>query len=151
MTTISRQPGSDYAAIVTVSAPIESAYAALATVDGLRGWWTTATSGSAEPGGELKFEFPGVVDVPALMRVEESSEPSRVRWTCLKSPLHEWAGTRLTFELTEATPDRTEISFTHAGLQPALECFDTCSAGWDHHLCSLGSYIETGSGQPHGA
>jgi uncharacterized protein YndB with AHSA1/START domain len=58
MKNLRRQPGPDYAASLTIQAPIETAYAALTTVDGLRGWWTGHADGSPEPGGEIRFEFP---------------------------------------------------------------------------------------------
>jgi uncharacterized protein YndB with AHSA1/START domain len=151
MATITRKPGADYTATITVNAPIKTAFAAVATLEGLRGWWTPETTGSAEPGGKLMFDFPGAAVTTTMMRVEESTEPSRVRWTCLESGLHEWAGTPITFELAEAGPDSTAISFRHGGLNPELECFDMCSAGWNHFLGSLASLAETGTGQPYGS
>ncbi|HUK70492.1 MAG TPA: SRPBCC domain-containing protein, partial [Streptosporangiaceae bacterium] len=148
MPTLQRQPGPDYAAHVTVGVPIETAFAAISTVDGLRGWWTEHTDGSAEPGGKLRFEFPKY-EITKFMRVEESTRPTLVRWICAECSLPEWVGTELTFELTEADPARTELRFTHAGLQPQLECYGSCSAGWDYYLRSLASYLETGTGQPY--
>ena len=36
----------------------EKVYDALTTVDGLAGWWTDDTKGSADVGGVLEFRFP---------------------------------------------------------------------------------------------
>jgi uncharacterized protein YndB with AHSA1/START domain len=148
MTTLQHQTGPDYAAHMTVGAPIEAAFAALSTVDGLRRWWTEHTDGSAGPGGKLRFEFPKY-EITKFMRVEESTRPTLVRWICTECSLPEWVGTELTFELAEAGPDRTELRFTHGGLKPQLECYGSCSAGWNHYLGSLTSYLDTGAGQPY--
>jgi hypothetical protein len=55
------------------------------------------------------------------------------------------------FELASAGPDRTELTFRHAGLRPSLDCYDSCSLGWDHYLRSLRSLVETGTGMPYGS
>jgi len=144
MPAVQHQPGPDYAAHLTVGVPIETAFTAVSTVDGLRGWWTEHTDGSAEPGGKLRFEFPRY-EITKFMRVQESARPTLVRWVCTECSLPEW----LTFRLTEAGPARTELRFTHAGLRPQLECYGSCSAGWNYYLGSLASYLGTGTGQPY--
>ena len=148
MKNFSRKPGPDYAASLTIAAPIETVYAALTTADGLRGWWTCRTDGSPEPGGEIRFEFTDY-DIYKVMRVVASTRPTSVRWLCVDCKLTDWIGTTLDFELTASGPATTELSFTHKGLQPALECFESCEAGWDYYLRSLASYAETGTGQPY--
>ena len=42
---------------VGVKASSEDVYKALATRDGLAGWWTTNTQGDSKPGGVIKFRF----------------------------------------------------------------------------------------------
>ncbi len=150
MMRFTRQPGPDYAAHLTIQAPIETAYAALASVDGIRGWWTPATDGSAGPGGEFRVEFAGH-EIYKVARVEESVRPASVRWAVVDCKLEDWIGTTISFELTQAGPDATELRFVHRGLQPALECFESCEAGWNFYLRSLASYAETGTGQPYTA
>jgi uncharacterized protein YndB with AHSA1/START domain len=145
LTAASHDADADYHADVTVSAPIGSVFAAVSTVEGLSGWWTTGTSGSPEPGGELRFAF---TDGAAVMLVEERS-PALVRWTCLgHSGQPEWENTTVTFLLTELTPAVTRLQFTHGGLRPQLTCYGQCSAGWTYLMRSLASYAETGTGHP---
>jgi hypothetical protein len=55
------------------------------------------------------------------------------------------------FELASAGPDRTELTFRHEGLRPSLDCYDSCSLGWDQYLRSLRSLAETGKGMPYGS
>jgi uncharacterized protein YndB with AHSA1/START domain len=140
-----RLAAADYHADVTVSAPRAAVFAAVSTVAGLSGWWTTAASGSPEPGGELRFAFR---DGAAVMRVEDRT-PDLERWTCLgHSGQPEWAGTTVTFRLTELDPAVTRLQFTHAGLRPQLDCYGECSAGWTYLMGSLAAYAETGTGHP---
>ena len=117
----------------------------MSSVEGLSGWWTTDTSGSPEPGGELRFTFS---DGIAVMRVEDRT-PALERWTCLgHSGEPEWKHTTVTFQLTEVNPTVTQLQFTHGGLRPQLDCYEQCSAGWNYLMRSLASYAETGTGHP---
>ena len=145
MTAAQHNASPDYHADVAINAPLESVFAAVSCVAGLSGWWTTATSGSPEPGGELRFAF---TDGVAVMRVEDRT-PALERWTCLgHSGQPEWAATTVTFRLTELGPATTRLQFTHGGLRPQLDCYDHCSAGWSYLMRSLASYAETGTGHP---
>ena len=40
---------------ITINAPTDKVYAALSTVDGLAGWWTSTTKGESAPGKTLEF------------------------------------------------------------------------------------------------
>jgi uncharacterized protein YndB with AHSA1/START domain len=145
MTATSHGAGADYHADLTIHAPLESVFAAVSSVEGLSGWWTTDTSGSPEPGGELRFTFS---DGVAVMRVENRT-PALEQWTCLgHSGQPEWEHTTVTFQLTEVGPAATRLQFTHGGLRPQLDCYDHCSAGWNYLMRSLASYAETGTGHP---
>ncbi|MGD0555480.1 MAG: SRPBCC domain-containing protein, partial [Streptosporangiaceae bacterium] len=47
----------------------------------------------------------------------------------------EWIGTDITFDITP-TADGTEVRFTHVGLVPQQECFDSCSPAWNFYVGS---------------
>lgn len=147
MKTFTRAAGPDYSASLPIAAPAPAVYAALTTIDGLRGWWTRRAEGSPEPGGELRFEFPDH-DIYKVMRVVESTRPVSVRWLVADCKLADWIGTTIRFELIASGPAATELRFTHEGLRPVLDCFETCEGAWDYFLHSLASYAETGTGQP---
>lgn len=135
----------DYHADVTINAPLDTVFAAVSSVAGLSGWWATDTSGSPEPGSQLRFSFS---DGAAVMRVEDRT-PTLERWTCLgHSGQPEWDHTTVTFRLTEVSPAVTRLQFTHGGLRPQLDCYGHCSAGWNYLMGSLASYAETGTGYP---
>jgi Activator of Hsp90 ATPase homolog 1-like protein len=62
----------------------------------------------------------------------------------------EWNDTRLVFELSE-TAGGTQLSTTHIGLTPQMECFDNCRQGWDFYAGdSLRLLITEGMGKPGG-
>ena len=59
----------------------------------------------------------------------------------------EWIGTDIIFDIAKKG-DKTEVRFTHMGLVPQLECFDSCSNGWSFYISgSLRDLITTGKEQ----
>jgi len=134
----------DFCATKSFASAPDAVYAALTDVDGLTGWWTPA-GGGTEAGDTVRFLM-GHEEV--LMRVEEADRPSRVRWHVLDCPVaHDWDGTSITFDLAPAGTG-TELRFRHHGLNPSLECFDLCNAGWTRHLASLVEFVDRGAGTP---
>jgi len=60
----------------------------------------------------------------------------------------EWNGTKVTFEIAKKG-DKTEVRFTHVGLNPDVECYDDCSKAWGSYINgSLRNLITKGKGQP---
>jgi uncharacterized protein YndB with AHSA1/START domain len=143
--------GSHYARRVAFGAPRERVFDALATLSGLRGWWTPIVSGSAATGGVLRFAFDGL-DEHIVMRVDGAKRPSSVHWSCVvHTRLHDWKDTKVTFDLAARGPEGCELSFQHVGLTPQLDCYADCERGWDHFLASLIACVERGKGTPFGA
>jgi uncharacterized protein YndB with AHSA1/START domain len=146
--------GADYARRVAFAAPRTKIFDAIASVSGLRGWWTPLVSGSTEQGGEFRLEFAGLTE-RIRMRVDLADRPHSVRWTCLEhTALPDWAGTAPTFELFErdgsqcVSEDDSELRFRHVGLTPRLDCYGACELGWDRFLESLAMFVEAGEGRP---
>lgn len=52
--------------------------------------------------------------------------------TFLDNP-EEWVGTKLIFEISEKG-ELTEVKFTHEGLNPTSECFDSCAPAWTQYI-----------------
>ena len=130
---------------VEIKGSLEEVYAALSTIDGLKRWWTAETSGRAEPGGVVRFDFgPGSFNE---MQVTELATNARVRWVCVGHP-DEWLGTEFTFALTEA-PGLVRVRFTQAKWQAATDFHAYCSTKWATFLLSLKEAVETGVGRPY--
>jgi uncharacterized protein YndB with AHSA1/START domain len=134
----------DFRSTKSFVATPDAVFSALTDIDALTGWWTPA-AGGAEAGETLRFLMG---DLEVAMRVEAADRPSRVRWDvviCEAAP--DWIGTSITFDL-EPVGAGTELRFHHHGLNPGLECFDMCQAGWTRHLASLVDYVDRGAGSP---
>ena len=124
---------------VGISARPARVFDALATRDGVRGWWVRDATGKAAKGGTIDFLF-------CKMKVVEAKPGSRVRWRCTRGP-DEWIGTEVTFDLV--WKDRqTFVLFKHAGWKEPIEFMHHCSTKWAVFLLSLREFVETGSGRP---
>lgn len=126
------------------SAPPERVYEALTTLDGLRGWWTTDTTGDPGLGGRITFRFAGGVIEVELCELDTDK---RVAWTVVGGP-DEWIGTTITFALSEQD-GFTIVTFDHDGWASASDFMHHCSTKWAVFLLSLKALLETGAGSPH--
>ncbi|HEU5007593.1 MAG TPA: SRPBCC domain-containing protein [Jatrophihabitantaceae bacterium] len=126
---------------VGILAPREKVYAALTTVEGLAGWWTSDTTGD----GVLEFRFGdlGGFDI----KVVDVQPQTRVEWEVVGGP-EEWIGTTITFDLSQ-DGDWTIVLFAHAGWREPVEFMNHCSTKWAIFLMSLKALVETGTGAPH--
>ena len=141
----------DYNRMMLIHAAIAPAFEAIATIGGLKGWWTSRVSGSDAPGGVIRLEFAGM-DEHIDMEVVLLRPPFEGAWRIVEhSSLPEWAGTRLHFELRPQGEAACNLSFRHEGLSPGLDCYDDCRLGWDHFLGSIAALAETGRGHPFGS
>jgi len=133
----------------------DSVYRAVATREGIRGWWSRFTDFDDRQGSVARIRFPqnGFF---AHMRVTELDAPRRVRWECVESEHppgvsndpHDWVGTEIVFEIEPIDRRHTRLLFTHVGLRP-LECHDVCSDIWSFYIDhSLRGLVEQGTGEP---
>ncbi|MBS1596171.1 MAG: SRPBCC domain-containing protein [Bacteroidetes bacterium] len=99
-------------------------------------WWSKDYEGkSADPGDEFAIHHPG--RHYSLQRLTEVIPDKKMVWSVIDSRLDwlrkdqtEWTGTRMIFEISTAD-GKTFLHFTHEGLRPEKECYDTCRSGWD--------------------
>jgi uncharacterized protein YndB with AHSA1/START domain len=133
---------------VGVKASLDQVYRALATPEGVAGWWTTETSGDGKPGGMLKVAFTsegkpiGAFDIQVL----ELVPGKRVLWQVVEGPA-EWIGTKIAFDLKQED-GFTIVLFKHQGWKEPVEFMSHCSTKWAIFLMSLKSLLETGRGAP---
>jgi uncharacterized protein YndB with AHSA1/START domain len=130
---------------VGVNAPAGSVFEQLATLEGLRGWWTTDTRGSAETGSTVEFYF-GADDRRIFMQVLDATPPERVVWRCVDGP-PEWIGSDVTFDLRMDAAE-TVVLFTHSGWKEPVEFMHHCTSKWGAFLVSLKHHTESGAGRP---
>jgi hypothetical protein len=134
----------------TVDSTPEEVFAA---INDVRAWWSGDIEGdTAELGDEFTYRYGEVHS--SRQRITESIPGERVVWHVLEGYLDfvadttEWTGTDISFEISRAG-DATELRFTHVGLAPESECFDSCSSAWSFYINgSLRNLIVTGAGAP---
>jgi uncharacterized protein YndB with AHSA1/START domain len=129
---------------IGVVAPLDDVYQAVATPEGIAGWWTTDTVGKSEVGGQLAFRFGDVGGFD--MEVVELDPNGRVRWSVIGGP-EEWIGTEIDWHLTQSN-EYTIILFEHRGWREPVEFMYHCSTKWATFLMSLKELVETGTGKP---
>lgn len=133
---------------VGIKASSDTVYKALATREGLAGWWTTDTQGESKVGGTIRFRF--TADGRELggfdMKVLELRPATRVLWQVVEGPA-EWVGTKVGFELKQEG-EYCIVLFRHEGWRDPVEFMHHCSTKWAIFLMSLKSLVETGKGQP---
>ncbi|MEU4334436.1 SRPBCC domain-containing protein [Micromonospora lupini] len=129
---------------VGVVAPLADVYRAVATPEGVAGWWSIDTTGKSEVGGQLAVRFgaDGGFDLEIL----ELDPAGRVRWRVVGGP-DEWIGTEVEWRF-EQRGTFTIVDFTHAGWREPTDLFRECSTKWAIFLMSLKELVETGRGRP---
>jgi hypothetical protein len=141
-------PNEHFTTTFAVDQSAEEAYAA---INNVRGWWTGDIEGSTdELGDEFTYLYEDIHH--SRQKVTELIPGQKVVWRVLDANLksnrnpNEWTGTEISFEVSR-NGDQTEVRFTHLGLVPEFECFDSCSGGWSFFINrSLRRLIATGQG-----
>ena len=139
----------DYTASLMVNATAQETFKSINSVPE---WWSTNFEGRSEKLNDIFTVRFGEVFV--TVKIIELIPGRKIVWhvmDCHKPWLankKEWNGTKMSWEISEKDK-KTQIRFTHLGLVPEIECFDTCSNAWNQYLQqSLLSLITTGKGQP---
>jgi len=133
---------------VGIKASLEDAYKAVATREGVAGWWTNDVRGESKAGGTLEFRFTaGGVDIGGVeVKVLELHPADLVLWEVVDGPA-EWIGTTIRFELKQED-GYAIVLFKHQGWKEPVEFMHHCSTKWAIFLMSLKSLVETGKGAP---
>ena len=121
----------DYTATFSVSQTPGQVFEAIKNV---RKWWEGTITGSTDNIGDVftyqyeDFHF-------SKQKITELVPDKKVAWLVIeggpKFTNHktEWKGTKIIFEISKKG-NKTEVHFTHEGLIPRLECYDSCSDAW---------------------
>ena len=140
----------NYTAIIMVDKPVHDTFKAINNVSK---WWTDDLTGNSQKlNDEFTVQF-GDIHKTA-QKIIEFVPDRKVVWLVTESRLNfiedkeEWKNTKISFELS-SRGDKTEIHFTHIGLVPEVECFKSCSKGWDYYIKgSLFKFLTEGKGTP---
>ena len=115
-------------------------------------WWSGEIKGSTEKLNdeftyrykEFHFSKQRIVDMIPGQKVVWLVTESQINYAEDKS---EWTDTTISFEISEEGK-KTRLRFSHLGLVPGIECFESCSNSWSRLIQqSLFSLITTGERQ----
>jgi hypothetical protein len=118
----------------------EQAYQAVLNV---RAWWSGLHAESFEGnservGDEFSFLAGGGAHY-TKQKLIELVPGKKVVWLVTEANLNfvdktdEWKGTRFMFEISSEN-GKTKIVFTHVGLVPEFECYDSCAPAWTRYV-----------------
>jgi len=121
-------------------------------VNSPQNWWSGEIEGSSvKLNDEFTYRYKEIHF--SKQRVVEMIPEQKVVWLvtdcCFKytEDINEWTGTKISFEITEQG-GKTELRFSHIGLVPEIECFESCSGAWTQLVHqSLASLITSGEGR----
>ncbi len=122
---------------LTVDQTPEEVYAA---INHVRGWWTgkPGIEGNTDKLGD-EFTFRYEPQHFSRQKVTELIPAKRIAWLVLASEIivlkdqDEWTGTKMIFDIA-GKGDKTEVRFTHQGLTPEVECFNSCLRDWGGYI-----------------
>ena len=141
---------SDFSTTILVDQTPEEVFNA---VNNPKAWWSGEIKGSTSKlNDEFTYQYKDLH--LSKQRIVEMIPDQKVVWLVTESIINyaedknEWTGTKISFEIAEQD-DKTQVRFTHLGLDPEIECFDSCSYSWSRLIQqSLFSLITTGKAEP---
>jgi len=121
-------------------------------INNVRAWWPGEIEGNTTKlDDEFIYRYKKIHY--SKQKLVEVIPGKKVVWLVTDSSLNfvenktEWTGTKIIFEISEKN-NKTQIRFTHQGLVPQYECFDSCSNAWGDIIKNgLRRLITEGKGQ----
>ena len=107
-------------------------------VNRIKEWWAKNTEGSTEKLNDV-FTVRFSSGTFVTFKVTENVPGKKIAWqvtACYLPWLNnktEWNETTVMFEISPLG-DQTQVTMTHIGLVPEIECFEGCKSGWDKYF-----------------
>jgi hypothetical protein len=140
----------DFTTTILVDQTPQQAFEA---INNVRGWWSENIEGSTDTlNSTYDYHYKDIHI--CKIKVIELTPGKRVAWQVLENTFNfiqdqnEWVGTKIIFDITPKD-GKTEVRFTHEGLNPSYECYSICFDAWTGFIQqSLRNLIATGKGEP---
>lgn len=83
----------------------------------------------------------------SVQRLVDLVPEKKIAWEVIESKLtflnksDEWNNSRIAFDISPKG-NKTEVTFTHQGLVPDIECYTSCSDAWTLYLKNLAKSLQ---------
>lgn len=140
----------DYTTKITVNT---TAAVAFNSINNIPGWWTICFKGDSQSVNDVFTVRFGETFI--TVKIVELIPYRKIAWRVIDSYKHwltgnrkEWQDTTMCWEIS-AEDDSTQVSFTHNGLVPGIECYNGCENAWNFYIKeSLFKLLTIGKGIP---
>ena len=113
------------------------------SIRNVRGWWSGYYSEEIKGDTEKlndEFSFRAGDGVHySKQKLVEVIPNKKVVWLITESDLSflekkdEWTGTKVIFDIS-TKDNKTQLVFTHDGLNPDIECYNACAPAWSQYM-----------------
>ncbi len=154
-----QEPIKNYRDAIQVRASKDDCFQAIATQ--MDKWWTQSIEGDlTQVGDRVSAHFPPDYGFWTF-EATGFERPHRIEMVCVKAHHkvqgqpeeidQEWLGTKIIWDIATAG-EMQEITMTHEGLTPKLNCWGICLDGWNHFFkSSLKAFLNGKEPSPHRA
>jgi hypothetical protein len=139
----------DYSASITANITAEEA---TERINRVADWWTASFTGASGRIGDTFTVRFGETYVD--FAVTELVPAQRIVWWVTDCNLQfvedkkEWKNTEVVFDIS-SDGAATTVTMTHSGLEPGVECYETCRKGWNFFITdSLQKLLIENQGMP---
>ena len=145
---MSKQTSKDYTFRLESSDTSKNIFDTLLNV---RSWWIglyseTIKGDTKKLNDEFTFSAGGGAHY-SKQKLVELIPDKKIVWLVTDSNLNflekpsEWTGTKICFEISKKG-NKSQITFTHQGLVPKIECYNSCSSAWTQYLENLAKKLK---------
>jgi hypothetical protein len=139
----------DYHTSIRVNATVQEAFK---NINSVSDWWTTSFEGHSEKLNDVFTVRFGETFI--TVKIVELIPYRKILWRVVDCYKHwlkdkkEWKDTKMSWEIS-AEKYATQISFTHIGLVPGIECYEGCEKAWSFYVKeSIFKLLAEGKGIP---